>query len=111
MIYQVSITEQAEADLRGIYEYIAFEKLSPENAAGQIDRLEKHIMELESFPKRYREYDKEPWYSRGLRIMPVDNYVVFYIPITETGIVSVVRVMYAGRDIDNQLNNFTDIQK
>jgi plasmid stabilization system protein ParE len=53
MTYQVSITEQAEADLRGIYEYIAFEKLSPENAVGQIDRLEKHIMELESFPKRY----------------------------------------------------------
>jgi plasmid stabilization system protein ParE len=28
----ISITEQAEADLRGIYEYIAFEKLSPKNA-------------------------------------------------------------------------------
>jgi toxin ParE1/3/4 len=68
-------------------------------------------MELENFPRRYRIYDKEPWYSRGLRIMPVDNYVVFYIPITETGIVSVVRVMYAGRDIDNQLINFTDMQK
>lgn len=34
MIYELSITEQADADLRGIYEYIAFELLSPENAAG-----------------------------------------------------------------------------
>jgi hypothetical protein len=45
-----------------------------------------------------------------MSILRLKNYVVFYIPITEIGIVSVVRVMYAGRDIDNQLNNFTDIQ-
>lgn len=40
MIYEVTTTVQADADLRGIYEYIAFELLSPENAAGQLERLE-----------------------------------------------------------------------
>ena len=39
--------------------------------------------------------------------MPVDNYLVFYIPIKDTGIVTVIRVMYTGRDVDNQLNNYT----
>ncbi len=29
MIYELIITEQADADLRGIYEYLAFELLSP----------------------------------------------------------------------------------
>lgn len=29
MIYEVITTEQADYDLRGIYEYIAFELLSP----------------------------------------------------------------------------------
>ena len=43
MIYEVTTTEQAESDLRCIYEYIAFELLSPENAARQLDRLEEHI--------------------------------------------------------------------
>lgn len=42
-----------------------------------------------------------------LRVMPVDNYLVFYIPNKDTGIVTVIRVMYAGRDVDNQLNNYT----
>ncbi len=37
--------------------------------------------------------------------MPVDNYLVFYIPDKNTGIVTVIRVIYAGRDVDNQLNN------
>lgn len=27
-----------------------------------------------------RVYEKEPWLSRGTRIMPVDNYMVFYFP-------------------------------
>lgn len=33
MTYDVIVTEQADADLRGIYEYIAFELLSPDNAS------------------------------------------------------------------------------
>ena len=37
MIYEVIITDQANVDLRGIYEYITFELLSPDNAAGQLD--------------------------------------------------------------------------
>lgn len=54
-------------------------------------------------------HDKEPWCSRGLRIMPVDNYVVFYIPDEDTKTVTVVRVMYNGRDVDTQLNQHTKI--
>lgn len=104
MIYEVITTAQAEADLRGIYEHIAFELLSPEYAAGQLDRLEERMIGLEEFPERFRLYEKEPWHSRGLRIMPVDNYLVFYIPDKDAEIVRVIRVMYEGRDVDNQLH-------
>ena len=107
MIYEVITTDQADADLRGIYEYIAFELLSPDNAAGQLDRLEEHIIGLEKFSGKFRLYEKEPWHSRGLRVMPVDNYLVFYILDKDAGIVTVIRVIYAGRDVDNQLNNYT----
>ena len=107
MIYEVTATEQAESDLRSIYEYIAFGLLSPENAAGQLGRLEEYIIGLEKFPEKYRSYEKEPWKSRGLRVMPVDNYRVFYIPDKETEIVTVIRVMYDGRDVDNQLMSYT----
>ncbi|MGN0427477.1 MAG: type II toxin-antitoxin system RelE/ParE family toxin [Agathobacter sp.] len=107
MIYEIITTDQAEADLRGIYEYIAFDLLSPDNAVGQLDRLEEHIIGLEKFPEKFRPYEKEPWYSRGLRVVPVDNYLIFYISDKDAGIVTVVRVIYAGRDVDNQLNNHT----
>ena len=107
MIYEVTITEQAESDLRAIYEYIAFELLSPDNAKGQIDRLEEKILGLEKFPDRFRQYEKEPWHSRGLRVMPVDNYLVFYIPNQKDMTVTIIRIMYAGRDVDRQLKNYT----
>lgn len=85
MIYEVTTTAQADSDLRDIYEYIAFEMLSPENAAGQLGRLEENIVGLETFPEKYRAYEKEPWKSRGLR------------------------VMYEGRDVDNQIKNHTNM--
>ena len=105
MIFQVEISEQAENDLRQIYEYIAFELLAPENAEDQLNRLEKRIIGLSEMPKRFRLYEREPWRSRGLRVLPVDNYVVFYIPEEDKKIVMITRVMYAGRDIANELNN------
>ena len=103
MSYAVEITQQADSDLRCIFEYIAFELQAIHNAAGQLSRLEKNILSLDEMPERYRRYGKEPWLSRGLRIMPVDNYCVFYITDSEKQVVSIVRVMYGGRDIDAEL--------
>ena len=61
MIYEVEVSQQADSDLRGIFEYIAFELQSPKNASGQLDRLEKQILSLNTMPERYRRYEKEPW--------------------------------------------------
>ena len=102
MKYKIILTEQAEADLRNIYEYIAFTLLEPGIAAGQLERIEKSILSLTEMPERFRIFAKEPWYSRGLRQMPIDNFIVFYIPKTEDNTVNVIRIMYGGRDIDEQ---------
>lgn len=109
MIYDVQISNQAESDLRIIFEYIAFELQSVQTAVGQLSRLEENINSLDQMPDRYRAYEKEPWHSRGLRVMPVDNYIVFYTPNHDAKVVNIVRVMYGGRDIDTQLSRFTKI--
>ena len=79
---------------------------TPENVSDQLDRLEACIMDLDHMPKRYRQYELEPWKSRGLRGAPVDNYLVLYIPDDDTQVVTIIRVMYGGRDVDTQLNRF-----
>lgn len=109
MIYEIELTKQAQADLEGIYEYIALTLLAPENAEGQLERLEGSILSLDHMPLRFREYDTEPWRSKGVRIMPVDNYVVLYVPDDAKGMVTVIRVMYGGRDIDRELREHTKL--
>lgn len=103
MSYTVNITAQAENDLRAIFSYIAFELESYINAIRQLERLENEINSLSEMPERYKRYEVEPWRSRGLRYMSVDNYCVFYIPYEEHRSVEVIRVMYGGRDIDQWL--------
>ena len=108
MSYTVNITAQAESDLRDIFSYIAFELESYINAVGQLERLEAEINSLSELPERYRRYEAEPWHSRDLRCMPVDNYCVFYIPYVDRQTVEVIRVMYGGRDIDRWLAEYAD---
>ena len=107
MKYDVIFTEQAEKDLRGIFEYIAYDLLSPENAIGQLNRIEEKILLLSDYPEKFRQYDREPWKSRNTRVVSVDNYVVFYVADKAKKLVTVIRVMYSGRDVDTQLDSFT----
>ena len=105
MIYTIVLTETAKNDLAEIFQYIAVELRSAQNAAAQFSRLEKAIASLDQMPERFRVYDKKKWRERNLHIMPVDHYLVFYIPKQEERTVTVMRILYAGREIDRQLGN------
>lgn len=72
----------------------------------QPDRLNEllKIRTLEEMPMRYRLYGEEPWHSHGLRFFPVDNYLVFYLLDEPKKTVSIVRIMYCGRDVSKQLS-------
>lgn len=110
MTYRVTISAQADADLRGIYEYIAFKLRSAINAAGQLERLEKAISGLDTMPERYVLYGADKWAERGLRKMPVDNYLVYYILDREAMTVNVIRVLYGGMDVKRELESNTQSQ-
>lgn len=97
MIYSVNISSQADKDIRAIYEYIALSLMSPENADAQLSRLEERINNLDNLPKRF------PIYKNDIRFMPVDNYLVFYTVDDNLKNVSVLRVMYGRRDIENSI--------
>jgi len=36
---------------------------------------------LKQMPLRHQLYQKEPWRSKGLRVLHIDNYLAFYLPI------------------------------
>lgn len=103
MRWNVVYSAQARSDLRNIYEYIAYDLLVPETAAGQTRRIMKEIRALDEMPMRHPLYKDEPWNSQGVRYVPVDNYLVFYLPVEPKNTVNIIRIMYGGRDICNQL--------
>ncbi|HWT77158.1 MAG TPA: type II toxin-antitoxin system RelE/ParE family toxin [Mobilitalea sp.] len=104
MRWNVVYSAQARSDLRSIYEYIAYDLLVPETAAGQARRIMKEIRVLNEMPMRHPVYKDEPWNSHGVRYFPVDNYLVFYLPDELQNIVNIIRIMYGGRDIRSQLS-------
>ena len=107
--YKVFITDQADKDIRNIYEYIAYSLKAVENAVNQIKRIEKAIYSLDSFPERHRLYELQPWKNIKLHILPVDNYCVFYVPDVKHLTVTIIRVIYGKMDIKKQLTLHTNI--
>ena len=102
--YPVNITDKALNDMNGIYEYIAVNLQSPENAMGQYNRIADSVLKLGFFLEKFRLVDFEPERSQGLRRMLVDNYSVFYVFKEE--VVAVTRVLYSASDIEKRLKDY-----
>lgn len=99
ILYEPSATE----DIDNIFRYISKNLCSPQSATNQVRRIVKGIDVLRQDPEGFRLYPIEPWKSRNLRIMPVDNYLVLYIPDRMKKTVSIMSVLYGARNIENYL--------
>lgn len=103
MSYQVQYSAEAKQDLKDIYNYIAQNLMVTDTAKNQTRRIMDAVKSLDEMPMRHSLYRDEPWYSLGLRFIPVDNYIILYLLDEEKEVVSIVRIMYGGRDISKQL--------
>ena len=97
--YKVKVNPRAIRELDHIYEYIANEKLAPENAKGQVDRIKKSILSLDTFPQSHQERNEGRYDGKGYHQLLIDNYIVIF-RIDETNkIVYVVTIQYQGRNL------------
>ena len=97
--YDVQYAPLAIEDLRNIYRYIAHSLLEPTTALKQTDRIREGIRSLSAMPSRHPLVDWEPWRSLQIRKLPIDNYMVFYSVNPEVQSVTVYRIFYGGRNI------------
>jgi len=96
--YAVVITPEAEADLENLWGYITYELEAPDSAFKIVDDLYAEIAKLDTMPKRFRVIPREPWKSREVRFMFVDNYRVHYLVDEGKKVVTVFAVMYSRAD-------------
>lgn len=67
------------------------------------------VNKLDEMPMMYKVYHDEPWSSKGLRVFPVDNYIVLYLPREDLKTVNIVRIIYGGRNVNKQLEETKEI--
>ena len=103
MRYDVKLTPHAIVQIREAIEYISNVLLVPDIAASWADKLENEISGLSEMPERYPLFDREPWRSRGIRKMPVMNFLVYYFLDQDMKTVWVAAVVYGKRDQMNAL--------
>jgi len=101
MTWGVLLSDNAKRDLREIRDYIANDLRVPETAGELIVRILKAAHSLAFMPFRHRIYETEPWHSIGVRVLPVDKYLILYLPDETKKTVEIIRVVYGRRNMEN----------
>ena len=97
--YEILLYPKAYQDIDDIYSYIAFEKLSPENARAQTDRIWDAIESLQFQPASHRDRLVGRYANSGYKQLIIDNYIaIFKIDHVENK-VYVITVQYQGRNV------------
>lgn len=97
--YKVKVNPRAIRELDNIYGYIANEKLDSENAKGQVDRIKKAVLSLNTFPQSHQERNEGRYVGKGYRQLLIDNYIAIFRIDEPHKTVYVVTIQYQGRNL------------
>ena len=108
MTYQIEYLPSALRDLTEIADYIGVKLNNPEAADRLSETIVSTIEKLTEMPYRYPIYSPAASFTVNplkmeYRKMVVRNYLVFYWVNEEKQHVTIARVIYSGRNIDNIL--------
>ena len=106
---KIVYTQQARQDIHSIYEYVAFSLCAPESAKSIYQDIIDEVDSLEFMPDRYPIYLEEPWFSLKVRYFSVRKYLVFYKVNPDHEHVTILRVVYGGMDLREQLKDMDEL--
>jgi toxin ParE1/3/4 len=91
------LSPEAEAELDGIWDYIARESGIVEVATRTVENIAERFWLLASYPHmgRRRDHDLRP----GLRSLAAEDYVIIH-RVLEGGVVLILHVLHGSRDIE-----------
>jgi plasmid stabilization system protein ParE len=97
--YNVKANARAYRDIDKIFAYIALEKLSPETAQAQTDRIWRALKTLDTFPGSHQELTVGKYAGKGYRQLLIDNYIAIFKIDESKKEVRVITVEYQGRNL------------
>lgn len=98
--FRVVYSPAARDDLREIAGYILHELKSPPAAKSVTTKIRSVIRSLDEYPARFSAVEWEPWRSLGMRKARAGNFLIFYTADADSLTVTVVRILYGGRDVE-----------
>lgn len=96
--YKVFLYPRAYRDIDDIYAYIALQKLSPENAKRQTDRIWEALQTLDTFPAAHQDRLEGRFAGRGYKQIIIDNYIAIFRIDEKQKNVYVITIQYHGRN-------------
>jgi len=97
MSCRVTFSDAAKHDMDNIEEFLS--QYYPSTARNFFALLKDKVLNLESFPLLYPEYE----YDSFFRKMVVDDYLLFYSVDETQNLVIVHRIFHSKRDISQQI--------
>ena len=97
-MYEINITETAQADLHNAALYIANTLNNKAAAIRLLDTAEKEMSSLVDFPERNPLVRDDLLAANGIRVQTVKKYLSFYAVRNETNSVAVLRIIHSRRD-------------
>lgn len=73
--------------------------MAPENAKGQVNRIKKAILKLDTFPQSHQKRNEGKFAGQGYRQLLIDNYIAIFRINEKAKIVNVVTIQYQGRNL------------
>ena len=105
MAYNFSyrFTEKAEQDLDEILRYISVDLVNPTAAQNLGRKVFEKIDMVRTFPESGAPVDNEFLADKTIRKLSVDNYVIYYKAHYEEKVISIIRIVYGKRNLDEIL--------
>lgn len=101
--YSYRFTEKAEQDLDEILRYISVDLVNPTAAQNLGRKVFEKIDVVRAFPDSGAPIDNEFLADKTVRKLSVDNYVIYYKAHYKEKTISIIRIVYGKRNLDEIL--------
>lgn len=96
--YDVLLSGPAALDLSDMARYISVERMEPAAAQRLIGKIEAATLSLAELPTRHSLVTDGRLAALGVRMLPIEDYIMFYIVCEADETVTVLRVPHGRRD-------------
>lgn len=103
--YSYRFTEKAVRDFDEILHYISVDLANPIAAQNLGKKVFEKIDVVRAFPDSGTPIDNEYLLDKAVRKLLVDNYIIYYKAYSTEKIISIVRIVYGKRNLDEILRN------